>query len=210
MFPLIKATLETLYMVFVSGIIAGVIGLYLGLWMYATSSTHLFAKPNMYRFVSMVANVIRSIPFIIFMIILIPVTRVMVGTSIGTNAAIVPLTLAAIPLYARLSESVFVELPPGLLEAGKSMGATAGQILRHMVLPEARPGLIRAWTMLLITLIGYSAMAGVVGGGGLGTLAYNEGYQHFNAEVMLSTTVILVVLVQSIQVLGDMISNYKR
>jgi D-methionine transport system permease protein len=211
MFPFIKATIETLYMVLVSGSIAGLCGLSIGLWMYATSSAHLLAQRNVYRFVSVVANIVRSIPFIIFMIILIPVTRLIVGTSIGTHAAIVPLTLAAIPFFARLSESVFAELPSGLLEAGKAMGATPRQILCHMVLPEALPGLIRAMTVMLITLVGYSAMAGIVGGGGLGTLAYNEGYQHFNATVMLITTVILIVLVQAIQSTGDYLAaHYTR
>ena len=207
MYPLMKATLETIYMVALSGAAAGIFGVMLGLWMYATSSAHLFSQQSVYRLVSFVVNVTRSIPFVIFMIILIPVTRAIVGTSIGTNAAIVPLALAAIPFYARISESVFADLPQGLLEAGKSMGATPMQMLLHMVLPEALPGLIRGLTVTLIALVGYSAMAGVVGGGGLGTLAYNEGYQHFNAEIMLSTTAILVILVQSLQWLGDRIAT---
>ena len=128
MYPLMKATLETIYMVAVSGAVAACFGVMLGLWMYATSSAHLFSQQYVYRLVSFVVNVTRSIPFVIFMIILIPLTRALLGTSIGTNAAIVPLALAAIPFYARLSESVFADLPQGLLEAGKSMGATAMQI----------------------------------------------------------------------------------
>lgn len=208
MYPLVKATLETFYMVALSGAAAAFFGVILGLWMYATSSAHLFAQQSVYRVVSLVVNVTRSIPFVIFMIILIPLTRMVVGTSIGTNAAIVPLALAAIPFYARISEAVFADLPQGLLEAGKAMGATPVQMLAHMVLPEALPGLVRGLTVTLIALVGYSAMAGVVGGGGLGTLAYNEGYQHFNAEVMLTTTAILVVFVQSLQWLGDRIAHY--
>lgn len=208
MFPLLKATLETLYMVTLSGAVAAIFGSLLGLWMYAASSAHLFAQPVVYRVVSLVVNIARSIPFVIFMIILIPFTRLMVGTSIGTHAAIVPLALAAVPFYARISEAVFAGLPQGLLEAGKAMGATPQQILYHMVLPESLPGLIRGLTVTMIALVGYSAMAGVVGGGGLGTLAYNEGYQHFNAEIMLSTTAILVLCVQSLQWLGDRIANF--
>lgn len=207
MSPLLKATFETLYMVIASGSIAGMVGVLLGLWMYATSSAHLFSQPSVYRLVSFVVNVMRSIPFVIFMIILIPFTRFVVGTSIGTNAAIVPLALAAIPFYARISESTFADLSPGLLEAGKAMGATPWQILWHIVLPEALPGLIRGLTVTWIALVGYSAMAGAVGGGGLGTLAYNEGYQHFNAEVMLWTTAILVGLVQAFQWIGDRLAQ---
>lgn len=208
MSPLIKATLETIYMVVASGAAAAIFGGMLGLWMYAASSAHLYARPGLYNVVSLCVNITRSIPFVIFMIILIPFTRMVVGTSIGTNAAIVPLALAAIPFYARVSEAAFAELSPGLLEAGKAMGATPMQILIHMVLPEAFPGLVRGLTVTWITLVGYSAMAGAVGGGGLGTLAYNEGYQHFNAEVMVLTTLILVVIVQALQWAGDGIANY--
>ena len=152
-------------------------------------------------------NIGRSIPFIILLVAIIPFTRFVVGTSIGTSAAIVPLTVGAIPFFARIVENALEEVPRGLVEAGLAMGATSYQIIYRILLPEARVSLINGATVTIITLISYSAMAGVVGGGGLGDLAIRHGYQRFDANVMLATIIILIILVQLIQVIGDLIAK---
>ncbi len=207
MSPLINATWETVYMVLVSGFFAAVLGGFIGIVLYLTAPNRKLAHPVVYQTLGLVVNVTRSIPYIIFMIALIPFTRWIVGTSIGTLAAMVPLALAAAPFYARIAESAFNEVSPGLIEAVDAMGATATQLIQYALLPEAMPSLIRGLTIMLIALVGYSAMAGIVGGGGLGALAYHYGYQRFDAEIMLYTTVILVVMVQLLQWLGDWAAN---
>jgi len=196
------ATSETLLMVFLAGGIAVLGGLPLAVILYATGGT-LWPKPWLHHTLGVVVNVVRSFPFFIFMIALMPLTRLVVGTSIGTLAASVPLSLAAIPFLARLLESSLADVPKGLIEAANSMGATRLQIVMKILLPEALPGMIRQVIVMLVTLVGYSAMAGAVGGGGLGSMAFNEGYQRFNFSVMLITVLILIVLVQIIQWLGD-------
>ena len=156
---------------------------------------------------SAIVNVIRAIPFIILLIALIPLTRLVVGTSIGTNAAIIPLSVAAIPFVARIVESILIKIGDGLVEAGLAMGASPLQIIRKIMIPEARPLLVHGITTTLINLVGYSAMAGAVGGGGLGSVAINYGYQRFDLMVMLATIIILVLLVYSIQYCGDVIAK---
>jgi len=150
-----------------------------------------------------IVNLVRSTPFIILMVAIIPFTRLVVGTTVGTWAAVVPLTVAITPLFARLAEAAMREVDRGLIEAAESMGATPFQIITKVLVPEALPGIVAGQTVTLVSLIGYSAMAGTVGGGGLGDLGIRFGYQRFMPEVMLAVVIILVVIVQSVQVLGD-------
>ena len=157
---------------------------------------------------NIIINISRSIPFIILLVALIPVTRLLVGTSIGLHAAIVPLTLAAVPFFARLVDNIYKELPVGLLEAGHSMGVNTRQMISQILIPEARPALVHAVTVTAITLVNYSAMAGTVGAGGLGDLAIRYGYQRFDFGIMSYTVVILVIIVQIIQSIGDRWSRH--
>lgn len=200
---ILRATLDTLYMVAISGVIAALMGIPLGVLLYVTRPGQVLAQPVVNGVLGIVTNIGRSIPFIILMVAIIPFTRMLVGTSIGTNAAAVPLTIAAIPFIARLVEGALNEINPGLVEAAQSMGATPWQIITRVLLPEARGGIFTAMTVTLVTLVSYSAMAGAVGGGGLGDLGIRYGYNRFNPTVMIITVVILVVMVQSFQSLGD-------
>lgn len=156
----------------------------------------------------LIVDVLRAIPFIILLIAIIPLTRLLVGTSIGTFAAIVPLSIGAIPFVARIVENALAHVNDGLIEAGQAMGATHWQLIYKILLPEAGPAIIRGLTVTLISLVGYSAMAGAVGGGGLGSLAINYGYQRFDFTVLLTTIVILIVLVYGIRWLGDRLVRY--
>jgi D-methionine transport system permease protein len=204
MFDLIlQATLDTLYMVAVSGVIATLLGLPLGVMLYVTRPRQILAMPVLNQVLGIITNIGRSIPFIILMVAIIPFTRMLVGTSIGINAASVPPTIAAIPFVARLIEGALNEISPGLIESAQSMGATPWQIITKVLIPEARGGIITGLTITLVTLVSYSAMAGAVGGGGLGDLGIRYGYNRFNPTIMLITVVILVVLVQGFQSLGD-------
>ena len=204
MFDLIlQATLDTLYMVAVSGVIATLLGLPLGVMLYVTRPRQIMAMPVLNQALGIITNIGRSIPFIILMVAIIPFTRMLVGTSIGINAASVPLTIAAIPFVARLIEGALNEISPGLIESAQSMGATPWQIITKVLIPEARGGIITGLTITLVTLVSYSAMAGAVGGGGLGDLGIRYGYNRFNPTIMLITVVILVVQVQGFQSLGD-------
>lgn len=200
---LLKATGETLCMVLCAGLVAMLAGIPLGAILYATREGRPWANPKLHNILSIIINITRSVPFIILMIALIPLTRIIAGTSIGMFAAIVPLAIGAIPFYARLAESALNDVPYGLVETGLAIGATPTQVITRILFPEALPGLVNAVTITLITLVGYSAMAGTIGGGGLGALAINYGYQRFDTEVMLATVIILIVLVQFIQMLGD-------
>lgn len=203
------ATAETLYMVILSTLFACLLGLPLGTLLF--TSTHI--KPNriLNKFLSSIINLSRSIPFIILLVALIPFTRIIIGSAIGINAAIVPLTIGAAPFFARLVDNACQNLPKGLIDAGHSMGASTAQMVFKIILPETTPALINAVTVTAITLVNYSAMAGTVGGGGLGDLAIRYGYQRFNVIVMLATVAILVVIVQGIQILGDKLSQrYSR
>jgi D-methionine transport system permease protein len=204
-YDLLIATSETLYMVILSTLFAVILGLPLGTWLY--SSSQIKPMPKVNKTLATLINMARSIPFIILLVAIIPFTRLLVGTSIGINAAIVPLTLGATPFFARLVDNVYRSLPTGLIETGYAMGANTRQIILHILLPEAKPALIHAITVTAITLVNYSAMAGTVGAGGLGTLAINYGYQRFDATVMLSTVIILIVMVQLTQMLGDSLAK---
>ncbi len=204
---LYSATLETVYMVFVASLLAMLVGIPLGTLLYITRKNHILEQPLLNAVLAAIVNMTRSIPFIILMIAVIPLTRLLVGSSIGTNAAIVPLSLASMPFLARVVENALLEVNPGLIEAATAMGATPGQIILHVLLPEARPGIINGLTLTIISLIGYSAMAGAVGGGGLGDLAIRYGYQRFDLNVMLMTIVIMIVFVQAIQFFGDKIAK---
>ncbi|MAX31649.1 MAG: methionine ABC transporter permease [Halomonadaceae bacterium] len=200
---ILESTLETLYMVGIAGLIAAAAGIPLGVLLYVTRPGQILANPVTQKLLAIVTNVGRSIPFIILMVAIIPFTRLIAGSSIGTNAAIVPLTIAAIPFVARLVEGALNEVPPGLVEAAQSMGATPYQIITKVLLPEAKGGIINGMTITVVTLISYSAMAGAVGGGGLGDLGIRYGYNRFDPVVMLITVAILVVMVQGFQSLGD-------
>lgn len=201
------ATLETIAMVFVSTLLATLGGLLLAITLIVCEPDGLHPMPRLLRVLNAIINLGRSIPFIILMVAIIPFTRLIVGTSIGTVAAIVPMVIAAIPYVARLVESAFKEVPRGLVEAVIVMGASPRQIITHTYLREGLPAIIRAITVTTITLISYSAMAGAVGGGGLGDLAIRYGYQRFQTDIMLATVIILVVMVQLVQSIGDRIAQ---
>lgn len=197
------ATWETLYMVVISTALSYVFGLPLGIILVTTEEGHILENKKLNRILGSFVNAVRSVPFIIFLILVIPLTRIIVGTFIGTVASIVPLTLAAIPFVARLVETSFKEIEWGLIEAALSMGASAWQVIMKVLIPEARPSLILGVAITTINLVGYSAMAGIVGGGGLGTLAYYYGFQRYENSIMWITVVLLIIFVQGIQVLGD-------
>lgn len=210
LFQLFQATWQTIYMVFISSFISIIAGTVLGVWLFLTAEKQAHANKGVNQIVGFIVNVVRSIPFIILMISILPLTRLIAGTTIGTNAAIVPLTLAAIPFFARICESALAEVPYGLIEAADSLGATTWQAVRKVLIPESLPSLIRGATLTIIGLVGYSAMAGAVGGGGLGELAINYGYQRFNVLVMLETVVVLVVIVQLVQLAGDYLAQKRK
>lgn len=204
---IIKATIETLEMVFVSGFLSLLGGLPLGVLLYLFSTDKLWSNKILHNGLSIIVNAARSIPFIILMIAIIPFTRFLTGTSIGVHAVIVPLTLAAIPFFARTVEIALNEIPYGLVEAARSMGGNSIQIVFKILIPESLPGIISGLTLTLVNLVGYSAMAGFNGSGGLGTLAINYGYQRYDTEIMCITVLILIGLVQFIQMVGDYVSN---
>lgn len=204
---LLKASLETLYMVFVATSFTILFGLPLGIVLVITSKGHILERPLLNRILSYVVNMMRSMPFIILMIFIIPFTRLIVGTSIGTNAAIVPLVVAAIPFFARIVETSLYEVDGGVIEAATAMGANQWEIISKVMLPEALPALILGTTITIINLIGYSAMAGAVGGGGIGDLAIRYGYHRFQTDVMIATIIILVIMVQFLQSLGNWLAN---
>lgn len=205
MWLLVRGVWETLAMTFVSGFFGFVIGLPVGVLLYVTRPGQIIANAKLYRTVSAIVNIFRSIPFIILLVWMIPFTRVIVGTSIGLQAAIVPLTVGAAPFIARMVENALLEIPTGLIEASRAMGATPMQIVCKVLLPEALPGLVNAATITLITLVGYSAMGCAVGAGGLGQIGYQYGYIGYNATVMNTVLVLLVILVYLIQFAGDRI-----
>ena len=204
---LADATLETVYMVFVSTVIALLFGLPLGIILCITRPGNIFEHRILHRALAWIVNVTRSIPFVILMIAVIPFTRFVVGSSIGTNAAIVPLSLCAIPFLARVVEGALMDVNHGLIEAADAMGATVYQTVTKVLVPESLTNIINGLTLTMINLVGYSAMAGAVGGGGLGDLAIRYGYQRFDVGVMLATIVMMVILVQVIQFVGDRIAG---
>ncbi|WP_045392679.1 methionine ABC transporter permease [Falsirhodobacter sp. alg1] len=204
---LIDATLQTLYMVAISGLIGALFGLPLGIYLAISQRGELLAAPLVNRVLGLVVNATRSVPFIILVVAIIPFTRMIAGTSIGTSAAVVPLTIAAIPFIARLVENAIREVDAGLIEAARAMGATPLQIITKVLVPEALPAISLGMTLALVSLIGYSAMVGAVGGEGLGDLGIRYGYQRFMPEVMLAVVIILIVLVQLVQSLGEWIAR---
>lgn len=202
-----SATLQTLEMIFIAVFFAILIGLPLGVFLFITRNPHLFQKPILHSVLGIAVNVVRSIPFIILLVAITPFTRFIVGTSIGTTAAMVPLAISAIPFFARLIESAISEVPVGLIEAALAMGASTLQIVKKVLIPEARASIVRAITLTLITLVGYSAMAGAIGGGGLGNVAIMYGYERFEIHIMIATVVILIMMVQCMQWCGDVVAK---
>jgi D-methionine transport system permease protein len=208
MIPLLsKALGETVYMVAVSMVIASVIGVPLGVLLHTTGKGQILAAPAFNRVLGSIVNAIRSIPFIILMVAIIPLTRAIVGSAIGTTAAMVPLVIASIPFIGRQVETSLKEVPYGLIEAAQSMGATPFQIIWKVLLPESLASITAQLTTVIISLVGESAMAGAIGGGGLGDLAIRYGYQRFRPEVMIATVVILIVLVQLVQFIGNTLAR---
>ena len=204
---LLTGTLETLQMTVISTVVAMILGIPLGVILVVTSKGHILEILAVNKALGVVINATRSVPFIILMVAIIPFTRMIAGTSIGTTAACVPLTIAAIPFLARLVETSIKDINFGVVEAAQAMGASPLQIIRKVLLPEALPTIIDNITVLIVNLIGYSAMAGAIGGGGLGDIAIRYGYQRFQGDVMLATIIILIVLVQLIQMAGDGLSK---
>lgn len=194
---------QTVTMVAASAVLSTLIGLPLGVLLVITAPGQFLERPVFNKVVGTAVNLIRSTPFIILMVAIIPFTRMIAGTTVGTAAAIVPLTVAITPLYARLAEAAMREVDHSLIEAAESMGASPLQIIFKVLLPEALPGIVAGQTVTLVSLIGYSAMAGTVGGGGLGDLGIRFGYQRFMPEVMIAVVIVLVAIVQSVQMTGD-------
>ncbi|MCI6158535.1 MAG: ABC transporter permease [Selenomonadaceae bacterium] len=205
---LLPALGQTIYMVVVSMLIATVIGVPLGILLHTTGKGQILEAPLLNKVLGTVVNIVRSIPFIILMVAIIPFTRLLVGTAIGTTAAMVPLVIAAVPFIGRQVETSLKEVPYGLVEAAEAMGATPLQIIWRVLLPESMSSIVAQLTTVIINLVGESAMAGAIGGGGLGDLAIRYGYQRFRPDVMLATVVVLVVLVQLVQFGGNQLAKH--
>jgi D-methionine transport system permease protein len=201
------ATLETLYMTALSGVATFVLGIALGLALFLTARGGLFQNRTLYSVISIVVNVFRSIPFIILIVLLIPFTKTIVGTILGANAALPALIVGAAPFYARLVEIALREVDKGVIEATRSMGARLSTLIFRVLLPESSPALVSGITVTLIALVSYSAMAGVIGAGGLGNLAYLEGFQRNHGDVTLVATVTILIIVFIIQYCGDVITS---
>ncbi|HLO03027.1 MAG TPA: methionine ABC transporter permease [Symbiobacteriaceae bacterium] len=202
-----KATGETIYMTLVAALFVLVAGLPLGILLVALDKGGIWENRLLQKVLAAIVNVGRSAPFVILMVAIVPLTRLLVGTTIGTTAAIVPLVVAAIPFMGRVVEQSLREVDPGRVEAAQAMGASAWQIIAKVLIPESLPSLIRGGALMVISIVGYSAMAGAIGGGGLGDLAVKYGYMRFRTDVMLGCLIILVVLVQLIQVIGDWLAS---
>lgn len=204
---LLTGTTDTLIMVGVSAILAFLIGLPIALILVSTADFGIYPSKKINQSLGWIINITRSVPFLILMVALIPFTRWIVGTSYGVLAAIVPLTIAAIPFFARIAEVSLREVDQGLIEAAQAMGCNRKQILWHVLLPEALPGIVAGFTVTIVTMISSSAIAGAIGAGGLGDIAYRYGYQRFDMQVMLAVIVVLIVLVMLVQVTGDNIAK---
>ena len=200
---LLNATGETLYMVLLAGLFTLLIGLPLGVLLFVSRRDGLLPLPRLNRGLGAVINLGRSLPFVVMLIALIPLTRLIVGTTLGSTAAVVPITIGAFPFFARIVETALDEVDKGRIEAIVAMGGDIRHVILKVLLPEALPALVAGVTLTLVMLIGFSSMAGVIGGGGLGDLAIRYGYQRFNNEIMVVTVVVLVLLVQGVQSLGD-------
>lgn len=203
---LISGTIDTLLMVGVSALVTFLIGLPLAVVLVSTSEHGIYPSKSINQSIGWVVNITRSIPFLILMVALIPITRFLVGTSYGVWAAVVPLTLAATPFFARIAEVSLREVDHGLIEAAQAIGCNRKQIIWHVLLPEALPGIVAGFTVTIVTMINSSAIAGAIGAGGLGDIAYRYGYQRFDMQIMLAVIFVLVVLVMLIQATGDTLS----
>lgn len=201
------STLQTLEMVLFSTVFSMVMGFPLGVLLYSTNSMGITPRPVLNQILSRIVNILRSFPFIILMILLFPLSRLILGTSIGTTATIIPLSIAAAPFVARLVETSLLEVDPGMIQAARAMGSTNSQIIYKVLIPESMPSLVSGITLTIINLIGYSAMAGTIGGGGLGDLAIRYGYQRFRPDVMAASVVVIIVMVELIQFVGTRIAN---
>ena len=209
MFELMRQPLiETLQMLVFSTVFSILLGLPLGILLVVTDPKGLKANKVIYQVISTFVNISRSIPFIILMILLFPLSRWLVGTTIGTTATIVPLSIGAMPFVGRLVESALKEVPKGLVEAARAMGASTKEIIMKILLPEALPGILRGLTLLMINLVGYSAMAGAIGGGGLGDLAIRYGYHRYQMDVLIVSVLVIILLVQLIQTAGNQLTHY--
>ncbi|MBO7122888.1 MAG: ABC transporter permease [Treponema sp.] len=202
-----QATVQTLEMVLFSTLFSTLLGFPLGILLCMTGPSGITPKKNLNRVISRVVNVLRSFPFIILMILLFPLSRLILGTSIGTVATIVPLSIAAAPFVARVIETALNEVDPEVVKAARAMGSSNRQIIFKVLVPEAMPSIVSGITLTIINLIGYSAMAGAIGGGGLGDLAIRYGYQRFRTDVMFWSVIVILVLVEAIQFAGTKISN---
>lgn len=204
---LTQGSIDTIYMVFLATAISIIFGVPLGVILLVTSKGYFWHSPVFYNVLGTIVNALRSIPFIILMVAIIPITKLIVGTSIGTTAAIVPLTISTIPFLGRLVETSLRTVPYGLIEAAQSMGASPFRIIRKVLLPEALPELVQNFTLTVIVIIGCSAMAGTIGGGGLGDIAIRYGYQRFQVSIVVMTVIILILMVQLTQYIGDVITK---
>lgn len=206
-----QASQDTLTMLGMSALFTVLIGMPLGVLLFLTSKGQLLSNRVLYLIVAFAVNILRSVPFIILMILVMPLTKAIVGTSIGIKGSIPPLVIAAAPFFARLVETALREVDKGVIEAAQSMGASHWQVIWKVLLPESRPGLIAGVTITTVALVGYTAMSGVIGGGGLGDLAVRYGFQRFRTDIMIVTVVILVLLVQLLQTVGDrFVLRYSR
>ncbi|WP_339305769.1 methionine ABC transporter permease [Paenibacillus sp. FSL R5-0519] len=203
-----KASIETLQILGVSGLFTVIFGLPLGVLLFMTARSASIKSRTVYIILSLIVNILRSVPFIILIVALIPFTRSLVGTATGVLGVIPPLVISAAPYFARLVETTLREVDRGVIEAAQAMGASTGQIVRRVLLPEALPGLLAGITITIVTLVSYTAMAGMVGGGGLGTLAINYGYFRYQYEVMIISVVFMVILVQILQMAGDRLVTF--
>jgi len=205
------ATWDTLRMLLFSGLFTLIIGLPIGILLFMTARGNSVWSGMLYRVISFIVNILRSVPFVILMISVIPLTKLIVGLSIGVVGSIPPLVLAAAPFFARLVETSLREVDRGVIEAAEAMGATKGQIVAKVLLPESMPSLIAGITITIVTLVSYTAMSGLIGGGGLGDLAIRYGYQRYEIEVMIVAVILMIVIVQLIQVLGDrLVQRFSR
>lgn len=200
---IIKETKQTIIMLGLSSLFTFIIGLPIGILLYLTTKGNMLQNRGVHVVTSFIVNVLRSVPFVILMVALIPFTKLLVGTSIGVKGTIPPLVIAAAPFFARLVETALREVDRGIIEAAQAMGAGRGQIIWRVLLPESLPGLLAGITITTVTLVSYTAMSGMIGGGGLGDLAIRYGYQRFQTEVMIVTIIILLILVQVLQMVGD-------
>ncbi len=199
--------LETLYMVFFSTLFSVILGFFLGIILVITDRRHIWEKPKLNKVLGSIINIARSVPFIILIIAIFPLSRLIVGTTIGSTATIVPLSIAAAPFVARVIESSLKEVDWGVIEASLSVGANVVQVIFRVMIPEAMPSIILGITLTIINILGYSAMAGAIGGGGLGDLAIRYGYQRFQTDVLIATIIVLIIFVEIIQAIGNFLSK---